>query len=192
VLTRREILRHLKNEDVYLGKDPDRTFSLYQEKGLLPKPQGFRRNEPLYPDHTPRVIKGILFAQQVEKRTIDEIVRERLSGSEIQAEALMRLGLEEPPLNFYTKHVHHGKFGSPDSDILVAIYKTHIVIFLLVGLWGGFFHSPHTAPKPLRVLKKFVLSMEQYGDYVSHQAIRRITAEGTLLEETYLFEALLG
>ena len=192
MLTVKEILKQLRSENVYLGKDPHRTFRFYEERGLLPEPEGFRKNEPLYPENTPWVIKNILFAQQVEKRTVEDIIREQRSGNEMRAEALQALGLEEEPLNFYTQHVYHGKYQTKDSDILVAIYKTEIVIFLLEGLWGGLFHSPHTEFRKLRVLKKVTLSLEEYGEYVQYQAVRKITGEGKLLEETYLFETLFG
>lgn len=192
MLTVKEILKQLRNEEVYLGKDPLRTFRFYEERGLLPEPEGFRKNEPLYPENTPWVIKDILFAHQIEKRTVDDIVREQRFGDEMRTEALKSLGLEEAPLNFYTKHIYHGKYHSKDSDILVAIFRTEIVIFLLEGLWGGFFHSPNTEPRKLRVLKKVTVTLEEYGEYVKYQAIRKITGEGILLEETYLFETLFG
>ena len=192
LLTKKEILKQLRYENVYLGKDPNRTFAFYEENGLLPKSQGFRKKEALYPHNTPWIIKEILFAQQVEKRTVEDIKRERNSGGEVRAEALTRLGLEEEPLNFYHKHIHHGKYQTRDSDILVAIYNTEIIIFLVEGLWGGFFRSQQIEPRDLRILKKTVISMEEYGDFVKNQAVRRITGEGKILEETYLFEALFG
>ena len=192
LLTVKEILKQLRSENVFLGKDPHRTFRFYEEKGLLPEPEGFRKNEPLYPENTPWVIKDLLFAQQVEKRTIDDIIREQRFGHQTRAKALKSLGLEEEPLNFYTQNVYHGKYQSKDSDILVAIYRTEIVIFLLEGLWGGFFHSPNTGSKKLHVLKKVTLTLEEYGEYVKSQAIRKIAGEGKLLEETYLFETLFG
>ena len=192
LLTVKEILKQLRSEDVYLGKDPHRTFRFYEEKGLLPEPEGFRRNEPLYPENTPWVIKDILFAQQVEKRTVDDIVREQRQGNQMRTEALKSLGLEEAPLNFYTKHVYHGKYHSKDSDILVAIFRTEMVIFLLEGLWGGFFRSPNTESRKLRVLKKVTVTLEEYGEYVKYQAIRKIAGEGKLIEDTYLFETLFG
>jgi len=192
LLTVKEILKQLRNENVYLGKNPIRTFALYEEKGLLPEPEGFRKNEPLYPENTPWVIKNILFAQQVEKRTVEDIRREQRSGAEMRSEALICLGLEDEPLNFCINHVHHGKYRSKDSDVLVAVYNTEIVIFLVEGLWGGFFHSPHSELEKLRVLKKVTLTLEEYGEYAKYQAVRRLTGEGKLSEETYLFETLFG
>ena len=70
MLTKKEILKLLKNESVFLGRNPERTFEFYEENGLLPVSEGFRDDSPLYPDHTPWVFKDILFAQQVEKRTL--------------------------------------------------------------------------------------------------------------------------
>ncbi len=177
---------------MYLGKDPHRTFLFYEEKGLLPEPEGFRKNEPLYPENTPWIIKNILFAQQIEKRTVQDILREQRFGNEMRADALKALGLDEAPINFYTKHVYHGKYQSKDSDILVALYKTEMVIFLLEGLYGGVFYSPHTENRTIRVLKRVVITIEEYGEYVKYQAINKIAGEGKLLEETYLFETLLG
>lgn len=192
MLTVKEILKMLRSESVYLGKDPYRTFQFYEERGLLPEPEGFRNDQPLYPENTPWVIKNILLAQQVEKRTVQDIIRQQRSGEQMRANAMKSLGLEQEPLNFYTRHIYHGKYGSKDSDILVAIFRTEIIIFLLEGLWGGFFHASDTEPRKLRVLKRVTLTLEEYGEYVKYQAMRRITGEGKLLEETFLFETLFG
>jgi hypothetical protein len=168
-----------------MGKDPGRTFEFYEEKGLLPKPKRYRGQEPLYPDNTPWIVKDVLFAHQVEKRTIDDIKRQQDSGTIIDEEIFQQLGLDEPPLNFYYKNVYRGRYQSKDSDILVAIYNNEIIFFLVEGLGRN-------RQRQLNVLQREIISMEQYGDFVKHQAIRRVTGEGKVLEETYLFETLFG
>jgi hypothetical protein len=192
VLTRKEILRQLKTEKVYLGKDPNRTFTFYEERQLLPQPVGYRKSEPLYPEHTSWVIKDILFAQQIEKRTIEDIKREQEPGGGFGHERFQLLGLEKPPLNIYYRNHHHGQYGTNASDILVAIYETHLVVFLVEGVWGGFFGSPNGERKPMKILEKRVIPMDQYGAFVRDQAIGRVTGEGRVLEASNLFEALFG
>ena len=185
MITKKEILKQLKHKDINMGKDPNRTFEFYEERGLLPKPQRYRNHEPLYPDNTPWIIKDVLFAHQVEKRTIDDIKRQQNSGSLFDEEVFQLLGLDEPPLNFYYKNIYHGRYQSKDSDILVAIYNNEIIFFLIEGLRSK-------RQRHLRILQKESISMDQYGEFMKHQAIRRITGEGRVLEETYLFETLFG
>lgn len=185
MLTKKEILKQLKTNDVYMGKDPNRTFALYEERGLLPQPQGYRKNEPLYPDNTPWIVKDVVYLHQVEKRTIDDIKRRQNESGSFNRQILQFLGLDEPPLNLYSKNIYHGRYQSKDSDILVAIYNTKIIFFLLEGLRTN-------RQRRFKILQKKTVTMEEYGEYVKYQAIRRITGEGKVLEETYLFEALFG
>ncbi|HIJ55847.1 MAG TPA: hypothetical protein HPQ03_06955 [Deltaproteobacteria bacterium] len=192
MLTKKEILKLLKNESIFLGRNPDRTFDFYEENGLLPVPEGFRSDSPLYPDHTPWVFKDILFAQQVGKRTMEEIKREFRQGIDADNGLFLKLELADTPLNIYHKQKLHGRYGSKDSDVLVAIYETEIIFFLVEGFRESFVPIPDKSHDSFRIVKKKVISMEAYGEYVKDQAVKCITGEGRILEETYLFEVLFG
>lgn len=192
MLTRKEILRLLKNESVFLGRNPERTFEFYEENGLLPMPEGSRNDSPLYPDHTPWVFKDILIAQQVGKRTLEEIKREFRQGIETDKDLIMKLGLGGRPLNVFHKQKLHGRYGSKNSDVLVAIYESEIVFFLVEGFRESFIPGTDKSSDPFRILRKKILPMDAYGEYVKDQAIKCITGEGRILEETYLFEVLFG
>jgi hypothetical protein len=185
LLTKKEILKQLKNENVYMGKDPNRTFAFYEERGLLPQSREYRKSKPLYPDNTPWILKEILFAHQVEKMTIEEIRRQQQSGSLFDPDILESFGLDALPLNFYYKTLYHGKYQSKNSDILVAIYETEIIFFLVEGLRSN--RQEH-----LKILQKKILTVEEYGEFVKHRAVGSIIGEGRILEETHLLDALFG
>ena len=85
----------------------------------------------------------------------------------------------------------YGQYQSKDSDILVAIYNIEIIFFLVEEIWGGFFLSWHSAPKKLRILKRVTMTIDEYGEFIKKQAVRRITGEGKILEEIYLSEHFL-
>ncbi len=192
MLIKKEILKQLKKDNVDMGKNPDRTFSFYREKGLLPEPIGFRKKAPLYPDNTPWIIRDIRFAQLVEKRTVDEIRRTLSTGQTFEREQFEILGLKENPLNIFYKNVHHGKYHCADSDILVAIYEEEIVLLLVEGIWGGIKDGQDRLNSDIRILEKRTLTMEEYGEFVKEQAINRAMGEGMMLEEEYLLERLFG
>ncbi len=192
MLTKKEILKLLKNENIFLGRNPDRTFDFYEENGLLPRSEGFRNDFPLYPDHTPWVVKDIILAQQVGKRTMEEIKREFRQGMDADQDLFLRLGLDEPPLNIYHKQKLHGRYGSKDSDVLVAIYKNRMIVFLVEGFRDGTIPTTVESDPSLRIILKKAISMEEYGEYVKDQAIKCIIGEGRILEETYLIEILFG
>ena len=158
----------------------------------MPKPEGYRDQFPLYPDHTPWVIKDILFSQQIGKRTMAEIKKEFRQGMKADRGLYLRLGLEEFPQNIYHKQKLHGRYGSKVSDVLVAIYEHQIIFFLVEGFRNGALLDEDGSEEPFRIIIKKTLSMEDYGEYVKDQAIKRITGDGRILEETYLFEILFG
>jgi len=63
-LTKKEILKKLKEENIDLGKNPYRTLIYYQQEGLLPQAEGMRGREALYPDKIINIIKRIRVFQR--------------------------------------------------------------------------------------------------------------------------------
>ncbi len=192
MLTQKEIIKQLKRENVDMGKNPARTFLFYLDKGLLPAPSGFRKKEPLYPANTPRIIREIRYAQQVEKRTVEEIKSAWESGEKLHKENFELLGLSSKPLNIYFKSANHGKYYSSSSDIIVAVYEHQIVLLLVEGLRGGDFNSLGGYKLAIDIIEKKTISMEAYGEFIRHQAMKRITGDGKILEEEYLLGMLFG
>jgi hypothetical protein len=133
-----------------------------------------------------------LFAQQVGKRTLEEIKREFRQGIDADNGLVLKLELDDPPLNIHHKQKLHGRYGSKDSDVLVAIYETEIIFFLVEGFRESFIPTPDKSQDSFRIVRKKVIPMEAYGEYVKDQAVKCITGEGRILEETYLFELLFG
>ena len=106
MLTKKEIIKQLKNEKIFLGKDPNRTFDYYDENGLLPKSVGYRQQSPLYPEHTPWVIKDILIAQQVGNEARAGLITSAWHMKRAQRLARLNgLQLEPLPADFHTPPV---------------------------------------------------------------------------------------
>ncbi len=72
LLTKKEIFERLKQDGVDLGENPFRTFLYYQETGLIPEPEGKRKNAYLFPETTIDAIKLIKKLQQ-EGESISDI-----------------------------------------------------------------------------------------------------------------------
>lgn len=64
LLTKKEIFERLKKEGIDLGKNPFRTFLYYQETGLIPNPEGKRKNAFLFPEHTVESVKCVYNLQK--------------------------------------------------------------------------------------------------------------------------------
>jgi len=59
LLTKKEIFERLKKDGIDLGENPFRTFLYYQETGLIPEPEGKKRNAYLFPEQTVDAVKLI-------------------------------------------------------------------------------------------------------------------------------------
>ena len=138
------------------------------------------------------MFKDILFAQQVGKQTLEEIKRTFRKGIDADPGLMLKPGLDAPPLNVYHKQKLHGRYGSRDTDVLVVIYETEIIFFLVEGFRERSIPTPDKSHDPFRIVEKKIISMEAYGEYVKDQAVKCITGEGRILEETYLFEVIFG
>ena len=100
MLTKLEILKLLKMHKVDMGKNPDRTFTYYQLKGLIPYKTGVHsknRKIALYPNNTFNIIKNIRSLQE-EGKSLSEIknilIKEEMSRIEHKSISYT-LGLEE-------------------------------------------------------------------------------------------------
>lgn len=178
MMTKKEILGQLKNSNVSLGKNPERTFVYYQEMELVPKGKTFlstNKRVALFPDWVPTLIKNIKKYQR-EGKKLSEIKKALDESRRMRKELKEALGLqdekEEP--SFQTSLIREEEM----HYLISAFYPDKIKFFKVDRIV-----DPFHITKDLQVLEQKTLNLEEYAELVKRLAIKLAKEKHKILRD---------
>jgi len=188
--TKKDILERLNKDEVYIGKNPNRTFIYYQEFGLLPKPVGRKEKKPIFPGWTHLLIKSIRKAVQAGHSLSDILVGIEISkGGKCEPEFLgvipHILGRER---NFTCSYSQLGGcFGIP-YFYTISPGNDGVKVFKVESKTP---HNFFTLMKDLNITEENHLSLEEFAEIVGLVAIDEIKLSTSLPRRDDIVDAIV-
>ncbi len=166
LLTKKEIFERLKQEGIDLGKNPFRTFSYYQETGLIPEPEGKKKNSYLFPERTVDAVKRV-YNLQKDGESIPEI-KKRYE-------------------DFSLEHMERQKKKREEIIILIdnALKKEVFNAIDLIPYMENHNLLPNIDGINIKELLK------KYGDFVAYSAILKLIVNCDFLNDADIKDGLL-
>jgi hypothetical protein len=189
--TKREILERLEKDEIYMGKNPNRTFIYYQELGLIPTSKGRRGKEQTFDFWTHSLIKSIRRATQAGhslyniRLGIEASKGVRCKTRGLIANIIKRKQAYTPRsmlsmLGGYLgiPYYHTISPGGDGIEIFKIESKTPYNFFTLI--------------KDISISVVKVIPLEEYGEIIKARAIDIAKKEGMLLQPEFVHSSLLS
>ena len=198
LLTKIEILKLLEEENIDLGRDPERVFVYYIEKGLLSKSVG--RNDQwqgLYPEDTVEIIKIIKEYQKkgwklskikefLEEDKRQETIADKLDNlrkweDQEARENKLRTLLQLPEGQAYDFY----DLSRQNEDLwylIVVVPQFEKITWFLIDI---------SNPGNEQVVKKKIMTTAEYNIFIQTLATTQIE-KGTILSREHIFEKVFS
>jgi DNA-binding transcriptional MerR regulator len=194
MLTKKEILRRLAEENVYLGPKPERVFVYYIEKGLLSKSVG--RNDQwqgLYPKDTVELIKTIKEYQKkgwklskikefLEEDKRQETIADKLENLRKWENQEARGNKLREMLQLPEGQAHDFYDLSRQNEDLwywiVVVPQFEKITWFLIDI---------SNPGNEQVVKKKIMTIAEYNTFIQTLATTQIE-KGNILSREHIFE----
>lgn len=188
--TKDNILKRLKKDGVYLGKNPKRTFGYYQEFGLLYKPMGLKVKKPYFPGFTHLLIKSIRKAKDAGHSLSDilfgiEVSKGGKCDPNFRGVVAHQTGRER---NFTCSYSELGGVWGVPHFYTISPGNDGVKIFKVESKTPANFF---TLIKDLNISEVNHLSLEEFSEIVGLVAIDMIKLSSGLVRQDEIIDAVI-